>query len=299
MENLDIVHIPILKNEIINYFNITEKNLFLDCTAGEGGHSYEILNQFPFSKLILLDRDPDLLDRAKRRNIENIERIFPYNINFSDFSLENLSEKNIKGIDGILLDFGISMYHIKKSKRGFTFSGNEELDMRLSPDSKKTASDILNYSKEDELYRIFYDLGEENWSKKIANAVVNHRRKNPFRTNKDIAELVEQVIPRKFWPPKVHPAFRIFQALRIEVNDELSHIEKGLNNLIPLLNPGGIICCISFHSLEDRIVKNIFKKHKEEKVVEILTKKPILPSDEEILINSASRSAKLRVAKKI
>jgi 16S rRNA (cytosine1402-N4)-methyltransferase len=299
MEKLDIVHIPILKNEIINYFNTTEKNLFLDGTAGEGGHTFEILAQFPNSKLILLDRDPILLDRAKKRNIDNIERIFPYNINFSDFSTEYLLEKNIKGIDGILLDFGISMYHIKKSNRGFTFSGNEELDMRLSPDSDKTASDILNYSKEDELFKIFFDLGEENWSKKIANAVVNHRRKNPFKTNRDLAELVEQVIPRKFWPPKVHPAFRIFQALRIEVNDELLHIEKGLNNLIPLLNKGGIICCISFHSLEDRIVKNIFKKYKEEKVVEILTKKPILPNDEEILNNSASRSAKLRVAKKI
>jgi len=299
MEKLEIVHIPILTKEIINFFNTTEKNLFLDGTAGEGGHTFEILTGFPNSKLILLDRDPLLLERAKLRNIDYIDRIFPYNINFSDFSPEHLLEKNIKGIDGILLDFGISMYHIKKSNRGFTFSGIEDLDMRLSPDLTKKASDVLNYSKENELFRIFNDLGEENWSKKIANAVVNHRRKNPFKTNKDLATLVEQVIPKKFWPPKVHPAFRIFQALRIEVNDELIHIEKGINNLVSLLNKGGIICCISFHSLEDRIVKNLFKKHKEEKVVEILTKKPIIPNDDEILTNSASRSAKLRVAKKL
>jgi 16S rRNA (cytosine1402-N4)-methyltransferase len=299
VESLDIIHIPILKNEIINFFSSTEGKVFLDGTAGEGGHTFEILNQFIDSKVFLLDRDPILLERAEKRNIENINRIISLNINFSEFSLENLSQNNTKGIDAVLLDFGISMYHIKKSGRGFSFSGEESLDMRLSPESDKTASDILNYYREDELYRIFFDLGEENWSKKIASAVVTHRRKNPFKSNKDLALLVEQVIPRKFWPPKVHPSFRIFQALRIEVNQELSHIERGLNNLIPLLNPGGIICCISFHSLEDRIVKNIYKKQKEEKVVEILTKKPILPNDEEIVKNSASRSAKLRVARKI
>ncbi len=299
MESFDFIHIPILKNEIIKFFSSTEGKIFLDGTAGEGGHTFEILNQFTDSNIFLLDRDPILLERALKRNKGNINRIIPMNSNFSEFSPENLSEKNVKGLDGILLDFGISMYHLKKSGRGFSFSGDENLDMRLSPDSDNTASDILNFYKEEELYRVFFDLGEENWSKKIASAVVTHRRKNPFKSNKDLALLIEQVIPRKFWPPKVHPSFRIFQALRIEVNQELSHIEKGLNNLIPLLNPGGIICCISFHSLEDRIVKNIYKKQKEEKVVEILTKKPILPSDEEIVNNSASRSAKLRVARKI
>jgi 16S rRNA (cytosine1402-N4)-methyltransferase len=298
MSEIDPIHIPILKEEIINYFKTTPHTFLLDGTAGEGGHSNAILEIFQTSKLVILDRDPVMLERALLRNKSYRDRIIGINVNFSEFSISSMPPEYQSGFDCILLDFGISMYHLKKSGKGFSFIGEEFLDMRLSPDSEKTAQYILNFYKEDKLLKIFLEYGEENWSKKIVEGIVTKRRKYPFTTTKELASLIEAIIPRKFWPPKAHPAFRIFQALRIEVNDELSHIEKGLVNLIPLLKENGIICCISFHSLEDRIVKTVFKQLDKDKELEILTKKPILPSEIEIFNNPAARSAKLRVARK-
>ncbi len=299
MNEIDPIHIPILKDEIINFFQQTPQTYFLDGTAGEGGHSKAILETFHSSKLVTLDRDPIMLERALLRNKSFGDRVIGLNINFSEFSLTSVPLEFQTGFDCILLDFGISMYHLKKSGRGFSFMGEEFLDMRLTPDSDKTAQNILNFYKEEKLLKLFLEYGEENWSKKIVEGIVTKRRKHPFTTTKELASLIEAIIPRKFWPPKAHPAFRIFQALRIEVNDELTHIEKGLLNLVPLLKENGIICCISFHSLEDRIVKTVFKQLGINKELEILTKKPILPSEIEILNNPAARSAKLRVARKI
>lgn len=299
MYEIDPIHIPILKDEIINFFRDTPQTYFLDGTAGEGGHSKAILETFHSSKLVTLDRDPIMLERALLRNKSFGDRVIGLNVNFSEFSLTSVPLEFQTGFDCILLDFGISMYHLKKSGRGFSFMGEEFLDMRLTPDSDKTAQNILNFYKEEKLLKLFLEYGEENWSKKIVEGIVTKRRKHPFTTTKELASLIEAIIPRKFWPPKAHPAFRIFQALRIEVNDELIHIEKGLVNLVPLLKENGIICCISFHSLEDRIVKTVFKQLGINKELEILTKKPILPSEIEILNNPAARSAKLRVARKI
>ncbi len=298
MNEIDPIHIPILKDEIITFFKDTSQTYFLDGTAGEGGHSRAILETFQNSKLVTLDRDPVMLERALSRNNSFGDRVIGLNVNFSEFTKTSVPLEFQNGFDCILLDFGISMYHLKKSGRGFSFMGEEFLDMRLSPDSDKTAQDILNYYKEEKLLKLFLEYGEENWSKKIVEGIVTKRRKHPFTTTKELASLIEAIIPRKFWPPKAHPAFRIFQALRIEVNDELTHIEKGLVNLVPLLKENGIICCISFHSLEDRIVKTVFKQLGINKELEILTKKPILPSEIEILNNPAARSAKLRVARK-
>ncbi len=298
MNEIDPIHIPILKDEIITFFKDTSQTYFLDGTAGEGGHSRAILETFQTSKLVTLDRDPVMLERALSRNNSFGDRVIGLNVNFSEFTKTSVPLEFQNGFDCILLDFGISMYHLKKSGRGFSFMGEEFLDMRLTPDSDKTAQDILNYYKEERLLKLFLEYGEENWSKKIVEGIVTKRRKHPFTTTKELASLIEAIIPRKFWPPKAHPAFRIFQALRIEVNDELTHIEKGLVNLVPLLKENGIICCISFHSLEDRIVKTVFKQLGINKELEILTKKPILPSEIEILNNPAARSAKLRVARK-
>ena len=298
MNEIDPIHIPILKDEIITFFKDTSQTYFLDGTAGEGGHSRAILETFQNSKLVTLDRDPVMLERALSRNNSFGDRVIGLNVNFSEFTKTSVPLEFQNGFDCILLDFGISMYHLKKSGRGFSFMGEEFLDMRLTPDSDKTAQDILNYYKEERLLKLFLEYGEENWSKKIVEGIVTKRRKHPFTTTKELASLIEAIIPRKFWPPKAHPAFRIFQALRIEVNDELTHIEKGLVNLGPLLKENGIICCISFHSLEDRIVKTVFKQLGINKELEILTKKPILPSEIEILNNPAARSAKLRVARK-
>lgn len=245
----------------------------------------------------MIDRDPEMLARATLRNREFPERIRCYNSNFSDLPSEIFQETG--GFDAILLDFGISMYHIKKSERGFSFKGEEPLDMRLDESAGKSASQIINTYKKDELLRIFLEYGEEKWSKKIVEVLLEHRKKNPIRTNKQLTELIEKIIPRKFWPPHQHPAFRIYQALRIEVNRELEHIEAALPKLISYLVPNGIICCISFHSLEDRVVKTGFKDLKQKNLLEILTKKPILPDIKEIKENPASRSAKLRIGKKI
>ncbi len=299
MEDLNFYHIPILKNEIIDFFRTTSQSFFLDGTAGEGGHSEAILESFPNSKLVLLDRDPVMLERALRRNQTSSSRRWGLLANFSEVDQEILPVEFQLGLDGILLDFGISMFHLKKSGRGFSFMGEEDLDMRLQPDMTKTAGNILNTYREERLHQIFQEYGEENWSKKIVEAVLMRRKKNPFKTTRELAKLIESVIPRKFWPPKVHPSFRIFQALRIEVNDELSHIEKGLKRLIPLLKENGIICCISFHSLEDRIVKTVFKQFSIQKELDLVNKKPILPSEIEIEKNPAARSAKLRVGRKI
>jgi 16S rRNA (cytosine1402-N4)-methyltransferase len=299
MEEISFYHIPILKDEIIQFFQSTSKSCFLDGTAGEGGHSYAILESFPDAKVVLLDRDPVMLDRALNRTHSFASTRWALLSNFSELDRKDLPEEFQFGLDGILLDFGISMFHLKKSGRGFSFIGEEELDMRLQPEISKTASSILNTYKEDRLYQIFKEYGEENWSKKIVEAILTRRKRNPLKTTQDLAKLVESVIPRKFWPPKAHPSFRIFQALRIEVNDELSHIEIGLKRLIPLLKENGIICCISFHSLEDRIVKTVFKQFSIQKELELITKKPILPTEIEILKNPAARSAKLRVGRKI
>ena len=295
--NDDFIHIPILSASILDFFSTTKKKFFLDCTAGEGGHTFQILEKFPDSRVYMIDRDPEMVERALMRNREQQERIVSYNTNFSDPPREILLETG--GLDGILLDFGISMYHIKKSERGFSFRGEEPLDMRLDGSSKKTASIILNTYKKEELLRIFLEYGEEKWSKKIVEVLLDHRRKNPIQTNKQLTELIERIIPKKFWPPHQHPASRIYQALRIEVNRELDHIAESLPVLASYLAPGGIICCISFHSLEDRVVKLGFKELREKNILEILTKKPILPDTEEVKENPASRSAKLRVGKKM
>jgi 16S rRNA (cytosine1402-N4)-methyltransferase len=296
MISLDPVHIPVLKTEILNYFSqIQGENLiFLDGTAGEAGHSLAILENIPNSRVLLVDRDEFMLERAKRRLANFQGRFFPLLSNFSEIDQESLAELQIEKLDGILLDFGISTFHIKNSDRGFSFQSDEPLDMRLSP-SKKTAADILRTYDEKHLEQIFLNYGEENWSRKIAANIVETRRQNPILRTKDLNQLIEKTIPRKFWPPKVHPAFRIYQALRIEVNGELDHIKIALENLPKLLNHSGILQAISFHSLEDRITKQTLKQLAESGDYRILTKKPISATDEEIKMNPASRSAKLRV----
>jgi 16S rRNA (cytosine1402-N4)-methyltransferase len=294
-------HIPVLPKEILDYFHEigTKENLFfLDGTAGEGGHSELILKEFANAKLILNDRDSIMLARASNRLANFSERIFPLEGNFSEITEDDIISKigNNK-IDGILLDLGISTFHLIGSERGFSFKNEEYLDMRLDESTKLTAFEVLNKYKAEKLSQIFREYGEENWTKKIVEKILLVRKKNPIRTTVDLAKLVESVIPRKFWPDRTHPSFRVFQAIRIEVNNELGHIRKGLESLGNLLNPGGILCVISFHSLEDRIVKQVFKERDSTGMFEILTKKPIVPSDEEIKANPSSRSAKLRVLK--
>lgn len=267
----------------------------LDGTAGEGGHSKLILETFPNANLILVDRDQIMLARAKAV-LGDSPRIYPFQMNFSEIDQKFLDGIGCPGLDGALVDLGVSLFHFLHSGRGFTFKNEEPLDMRLEPNlGNKTAADVVNYSSILHLKKVFWEYGEERWALKVANNIVQTRHKKKFETNVDLAKLVEASIPRKFWPKDSHPATRIFQALRIEVNEELEHAKKGIHQISNLLSPGGVFVCISFHSLEDRVVKWSFRSLKEEGPFNILTKKPVLPTEEEIRQNRASRSAKLRV----
>ncbi|TGJ98871.1 16S rRNA (cytosine(1402)-N(4))-methyltransferase RsmH [Leptospira langatensis] len=304
MENeLEPVHYSVLYREIVSFFqSVFEKDkeiLFLDGTAGEGGHSLLLLQAFPQSKLILLDRDSVMLSRAQARLSEFKERIIPIEANFSEVDPEFLQENGISGPpDGILLDLGISTFHLLHAGRGFSFRENEPLDMRLSSAGGISAEDVVNTYPEKALSKIFYEYGEERWTKKIVEAILERRRHSHIGYSGDLAQLVSRVIPRKFWPPGKHPATRVFQALRIEVNQELLHIEVGVPKLLEVLAPGGLMQVISFHSLEDRIVKNLFRDFARTREAKLLTKKPVIPGDEETKENPASRSAKLRVIHK-
>lgn len=303
---LESPHIPVLPNEVISLLQQSQNPnpmWFLDGTAGEGGHSKLILKTFPNSKLILIDRDAVMLERAKKeilKEIGTLDRVYDFQMNFSEVDQDLLKNVGCTGLDGALVDLGVSLFHFLHSGRGFTFKNEEPLDMRLEPQvGQKTAADVVNYSSVLHLKKVFWEYGEERWALKIANNIIQTRHKKKFETNTDLVKLVEASIPRKFWPKESHPATRIFQALRIEVNEELLHAEKGIRALASALAIGGVLSCISFHSLEDRIVKWTFRDLKENGPFEILTKKPILPSDKEIKENRASRSAKLRGLMKI
>lgn len=294
------VHLPVLPVEILKSFETIskeEKSFFLDGTGGEGGHTKLILENFPKSIVLINDRDKVMLSRCKER-LENFkERVLFREGIFSEIDSSELKELGIESLDGILLDFGISTFHLKSSERGFSFKKEEFLDMRLSLDTKLTAFEVVNGYSSAKLNQIFREYGEENWALKIVDKILEIRKKKKIETTFELAKLVESVIPRKFWQAKTHPSFRIFQAIRIEVNKELEHIEKALKNLPYLLKPGGIISVISFHSLEDRISKNCFKELERTDKFEIITKKPIFPTEKEVNDNFASRSAKLRILK--
>ncbi len=290
-----------MPEEIISYFTeLGRENeiRFIDGTAGEGGHTQILLEHFPNSKVLLNDRDSIMLERASERLKKYLDRVFLREGNFSEILSKDIEEAfQTQKVNGILLDLGISTFHLIGRERGFSFKTNENLDMRLDESGRLTAFDVVNKYKAEKLSQIFREYGEENWTKKIVEKIVLVRRKKPIQTTQELAKIVESVIPRKFWPDKTHPSFRIFQAIRIEVNDELGHIKKGLEALLNLLDKDGIFCVISFHSLEDRIVKQVFREKSKDGKFEILTKKPILPKEEEIKQNPSSRSAKLRVIK--
>ncbi|EPG76405.1 16S rRNA (cytosine(1402)-N(4))-methyltransferase [Leptospira fainei serovar Hurstbridge str. BUT 6] len=301
---LEPVHYSVLYREILSFFLDVfapdQEILFLDGTAGEGGHSLLLLENFPRANIILLDRDSVMLSRAKARLEGFHDRTHFIEANFSEVDGEFLREAGIgRQPDGILLDLGISTFHLLHAGRGFSFRENEPLDMRLSASGGISAEDVINTYPDKALSKIFYEYGEERWTKKIVEAVLERRRHGRISYTGELAQLISRVIPRKFWPPGRHPATRVFQALRIEVNQELLHIEFGLSKLLEVLAPGGRFQVISFHSLEDRIVKNKFRDYARLSDAKVVTKKPVLPGEEEMRENNASRSAKLRVIDKL
>jgi len=296
------MHLPVLQKEAIRYLEPKSNENFIDATFGEGGHGLKILEVIkPQGKLLGIEIDPELYEITKKRLEQENPRIFERLILVNDSYLnlpKIIEEYQFRPVHGVLFDLGMSLWHIKESKRGFSFQRDEPLDMRFNPQANRlTAFEIVNYWEKEKIEKILREYGEEKFAKKIAENIEETRRIKPIRTTFDLIKIIQESIPsavqRKL---KIHPATRTFQAFRIAVNRELSTLEETLSFLPKILDKGAKIVVISFHSLEDRIVKKKFLEAKEKGLLKILTKKPVVPAKEEIILNPSSRSAKLRAA---
>jgi len=316
-----IAHTPVMLEEVMSFLEPPRADaLMLDCTLGEGGHAVAFLARYQGIRCVGIDADPSIQAKAR-------ERLSPFSgrMTFlSGYFDDVLGYWDGPGPDLVLFDLGVSMYHFAESGRGFGHGRDEELDMRLSPDAPRSAAALLSEEREDEIARIIYEYGEERLSRRIAAAIVAARRAGGVRTTGALAELVWNAVPPSYRHGKIHPATRTFQALRIAVNDELGRTERGLRRAAALLAPGGLVAVISFHSLEDRIAKNVLNElsgrgkwsgidkplpegfgmpisvgEAAAPILELVTRKPVEPSADEIARNPASRSAKLRVARKL
>ena len=290
------MHIPVLLNEVLKYLNLQPNQNFVDATVGDGGHARAILeNIAPNGKLIAIDRDVDSLVRAQSNLREFENRVIFVNDSFGNIS-KIIEESGFYRIEGILFDFGMSTSQLENSGRGFSFQKDEILDMRYDAKIPITAEDILNDYSEIELFEIFKKLGEEPKARIVARKIVESRKQKRIKTTKELVRIIEKVIKRR---GKIHPATKIFQALRIEVNEELTEIERALVDIPKVLPSGGRAAFISFHSLEDRLIKIWAKDLSKKNIIKILNKRPLTASAEELKTNPKSRSAKLRVIEKI
>lgn len=307
-------HTSVLLFECIEALNIRDGYTYVDCTTGGGGHSLEIAKRLgDNSRLICFDQDKDAISAAKERLKEYLDKITFVNENFSELS-RVLKELNINNLGGVLADLGCSSYQFDTPERGFSYMHDAELDMRMNTDSPLTAYKVVNEYTENELKRIIYDYGEERFAPKIASAICKQRSLSDIKTTFELADIIKGAIPKAARIDGPHPAKRTFQAIRIEVNRELDVIEPLIKAAASLLNSSGRIAVISFHSLEDRLVKQSFRSLSsgctcprdfpvcvcgKKPTVNDITKKPILPTSEEIEKNPRSRSAKLRICEKI
>ncbi|OKH40399.1 16S rRNA (cytosine(1402)-N(4))-methyltransferase [[Phormidium ambiguum] IAM M-71] len=283
----NFVHISVLATELISGIVINPGGIYLDATVGGGGHTQLILQTAPDTKVIAIDRDEAAINAAKNKLIEFNDRLTFWRGNFAEYQPQELT------FDGIIADLGVSSFHLDTGSRGFSFRQEAELDMRMDQREALTAADIINEWEEQELADIFYKYGEERLSRRIARQIVEKR---PFKTTTELANEIFHSVPRAYRYGRIHPATRVFQALRIVVNQELASLETFLKIAPNWLKPGGRIGIISFHSLEDRLVKHSFK---ESPILQVITKKPITPQETELQQNLRSRSAKLRIAEKL
>ena len=303
----DFKHYTVMLNEAVDALECQDGKIYVDCTLGGGGHSELILNRIsPNGRLIAFDIDDEAIAHAGERlkGYSNLTIIKSSYVNIKS-ELKKLGIEKITG--GVLLDLGASYHQLTKAERGFSFSKNAPLDMRFDMSADFSAYDVVNTYKEDDLVRIFSEYGEERFSKRIAKRIVEVRAKKRIETTGELADLIVSATPKV--KSSIHPATRVFQAIRIEVNNELKNVNFVLNDILDLLDIGGIISVISFHSLEDRIVKKVLKFESQRcrcnemickcppPKIELVNKKPIMATDEEIKLNPPSRSAKLRVAR--
>ena len=292
----ETIHCPVMVSEVLNGLSLRPGGVYVDATLGLGGHTEAILSKYPEVKMVLgLDCDTEALEQAESRLSPFGDRVRFIHSNFIHLH-DVLLFNRIGQVDGILMDLGISTFHLENSRRGFSFSRDEPLDMRMDPSGAVTAADMVNKLPVKRLTELIQIYGEERWAKRIAKRIYDRRKTAPILNSTELAEVVANSIPRKYHPRRIHPATRTFQALRIAVNRELDNLKEALDSLPSCLRPGGRLCIISFHSLEDRLVKIAFR---EDNRLKPLTKKPLVPSPEEMHSNPRARSAKLRIAQYI
>lgn len=312
---MEFNHYSVLRNETIENLNIKPDGIYVDGTLGGGGHAYQVASRLSEKgRLIGIDQDADAIAAAGERLKEFGDKITIIRSNYANMK-EELHRIGVEKVDGIVLDLGVSSFQLDTPERGFTYRDeNAPLDMRMDDRQSLTAKDIVNGYSEMELYRIIRDYGEDKFAKNIAKHIVQERAKKPIETTGELTEIIRASIPMKVQMTGGHPAKRTFQAIRIELNKELEVLQDNLDDMIDLLNPGGRICIITFHSLEDRIVKTNFKRNEnpctcpsdfpvcvcgKKSKGKVVTRKPILPSEEELEVNSRSKSAKLRVFERV
>jgi len=298
------MHLPVLQKEVIKYLDPQPNENFIDATFGEGGHALAILEKTkPNGKVLGIEIDPEICRKAKNKlsiiNDQLSNRLILVNDSYTNLE-KIIKEQNFKPIHGILFDLGMCSWHLEESGRGFSFKKEEFLDMRYNPNTQTvTAYEIVNRFPQTEIEKILKEFGEEKFARQIARQIVVAREKKPIKTTFDLVEVIKASVPFWYKRRRIHFATKTFQALRIAVNQELENIKCALEQSMRALEAGARIVIISFHSLEDRIIKHFFKQKAEEGKVQILTKKPITPTKEEIINNPRSRSAKLRAVQLI
>lgn len=310
---MNFKHVTVLLDECIDNLNIKEDGIYVDGTLGGGGHSLHIVEKLTTGKLICFDQDINAIKAGKKRLEDHLDKVIFVHSNFVNIKEEVLA-LGIEKIDGFLVDLGVSSHQLDERERGFSYMQDAPLDMRMDSRNAFSAENVVNEYSAKDLERIIKLYGEDNWAKRIAQFIVEERKEEYIKTTGQLVDIIKKAIPKKARMDGPHPAKRTFQAIRIEVNGELDVIDKAIVDAASIMNPGGRICAITFHSLEDRIVKNIYKDLQndcicpqefpvctcdEEQIVKVITRKPILPSKEEIEENPRSRSAKLRVAERV
>ena len=306
------MHKSVLLEEAISALNLKEDGIYVDATLGYAGHSSQILKRVRRGYLFAFDQDSDAITYSKKKLSEISNNFLVINDNFVNIK-KDLNDNNIQLVDGILFDLGVSSPQLDEASRGFSYHLDAKLDMRMNRNQKFSAYDVVNTYSKEQLSKIFFEYGEEKFSKQIANKIAEYRKDKKIETTLELVEIIKNSIPQKFRRDK-HPARKVFQAIRIEVNNELEVLEKALIDALDLLSINGRIVVITFHSLEDRIVKNIFKKYTDvDKKVKglpnipesflpkykLINTKVVIPSEKEVMENNRSRSSKLRVIEKI